>query len=158
MNQILIKLFTFLIISIFHKYYVSTTLIDFNNDSRTYQMSLKIFHDDLEKEIGLQSLKIDYKQYEKANLLISNYLKSNLKIFHNSVEFDLDYLGFERKDDLIIYYIEIYNDNLKTFTIENKILFNSLRNQKNIILVRHNNFRKSFIQTKDNFQSTISIP
>ena len=47
----------------------------------------------------------------------------------------LDYLGFERKNDLVIYYVEIYNPmKLKSFIVENKILFDSFKNQKNIIL------------------------
>ena len=36
------------------------------------------------------------------------------------------------------------------FTIKNSILFNSFSNQKNIILIRKGNFRKSFIQDKYN--------
>ena len=71
----------------------------------------------------------------------------------------LDYLGYERQNDLVIYYVEIYNPmKLKSFIVENKILFDSFKNQKNIILYRNNNYKKSFIHTYDNFQSIISVP
>ena len=124
MNQLIIKLSTFILLIFLHKYYVSSTLIDFNHDSGTYQVSLKIFHDDLEKELGFNSNKLDYSNYEKTNLLITNYLKDNFKIYSNTIDFELDYLGFERKNDLLIYYIEVYNNDSKSFIVENKILFN----------------------------------
>ena len=134
MNQLIIKLSTFILLIFLHKYYVSSTLIDFNHDSGTYQVSLKIFHDDLEKELGFNSNKLDYSNYEKTNLLITNYLKDNFKIYSNTIDFELDYLGFERKNDLLIYYIEVYNNDSKSFIVENKILFNSFKNQKNAFL------------------------
>ena len=158
MNQLIIKLSTFILLIFIHKYYVSSTLIDFNHDLGTYQVSLKIFHDDLEKELGFNSNKLDYSNYEKTNLLITNYLKDNFKIYSNTIDFELDYLGFERKNDLLIYYIEVYNNDSKSFIVENKILFNSFKNQKNIILFRSNNYKKSFIHTNNNFQSKIFIP
>lgn len=159
MNQLIIKLSTFILLIFIHKYYVSSTLIDFNHDSGTYQVSLKIFHDDLEKDLGFETNELDYKDYENTNLIIKDYLKKFVKIYSNEVQLELDYLGFERKNDLLIYYIEIYNDfKIKSLIIENKILFKSFRNQKNIILYRKNNYKKSFIHTNDNFQSVISIP
>lgn len=159
MNQLIIKLSTFILLIFIHKYYVSSTLIDFNHDSGTYQVSLKIFHDDLEKDLGFDTNELDYSNYPNTNLIIKNYLKNNLKIYSEEGELKLDYLGFERKNDLVIYYVEIYNPmKLKSFIVENKILFDSFKNQKNIILYRNNNFKKSFIHTYDNFQSIISVP
>ena len=159
MNQLIIKLITILIFVFSHKYYVSSTLIDYSEKSGTYQISLKIFHDDLEKDLGFETNELDYSDYANTNLIIKNYLKNNLKIYSEEGELQLDYLGFERKNDLVIYYVEIYNPmKLKSFIVENKILFDSFKNQKNIILYRNNNYKKSFIHTYDNFQSIISVP
>jgi len=159
MNPLITKILSFFLVVLIHKYYVSSTLIDYSADSETHQVSLKIFHDDLEKDLGFKINELDYSDYDTTNLIIKNYLKDYLKIYSTEGKLELDYLGFERKNDLVIYYIEIYNDdNLKSFNIENKILFNSFKNQKNIILYRNSNYKKSFIHTNDNFQSTISIP
>tara|TARA_B100000902_G_C27037677_1_gene777749 strand:- start:119 stop:598 length:480 start_codon:yes stop_codon:yes gene_type:complete len=159
MNPLITKILSFFLVVLIHKYYVSSTLIDYSADSETHQVSLKIFHDDLEKDLGFKINELDYSDYDTTNLIIKNYLKDYLKIYSNEGKLELDYLGFERKNDLVIYYIEIYNDdNLKSFNVENKILFNSFKNQKNIILYRNSNYKKSFIHTNDNFQSTISIP
>ena len=159
MNPLITKILSFFLVVLIHKYYVSSTLIDYSADSETHQVSLKIFHDDLEKDLGFKINELDYSDYDTTNLIIKNYLKDYLKIYSTEGKLELDYLGFERKNDLVIYYIEIYNDdNLKSFNVENKILFNSFKNQKNIILYRNSNYKKSFIHTNDNFQSTISIP
>jgi len=159
MNPLITKILSFVLVVLIHKYYVSSTLIDYSADSETHQVSLKIFHDDLEKDLGFKINELDYSAYDTTNLIIKNYLKDYLKIYSTEGKLELDYLGFERKNDLVIYYIEIYNDdNLKSFNVENKILFNSFKNQKNIILYRNSNYKKSFIHTNDNFQSTISIP
>ena len=159
MNQLIIKLITILIFIFSHKYYVSSTLIDYSDKSGTYQVSLKIFHDDLEKVLGFEMNELDYDDYEKTNSFIKEYLFNNFKIYSNEFELKVDFLGFERKNDLVIYYMEIFNaENVKSLIVENKILFQSFRNQKNIILYRFNNYKKSFIHTSENFQSSISIP
>ena len=159
MNPLITKYLTFLFLLTIHKYYVSSTLIDYSTNTETHQLSLKIFHDDLEKDLGFDTNELDYSDYANTNLIIKNYLKNNLKIYSEEGELQLDYLGFERKNDLVIYYVEIYNPmKLKSFIIENKILFDSFKNQKNIILYRNNNYKKSFIHTYDNFQSIISVP
>ena len=159
MNQLIIKLITILIFVFSHKYYVSSTLIDYSDKSGTYQVSLKIFHDDLEKDLGFEMNELDYDDYEKTNSFIKEYLFNNFKIYSNESELKVDFLGFERKNDLVIYYIEIFNaENVKSLIVENKILFQSFRNQKNIILYRFNNYKKSFIHTSQNFQSSISVP
>ena len=159
MNQLIIKLITILIFVFSHKYYVSSTLIDYSDKSGTYQVSLKIFHDDLEKDLGFEMNELDYDDYEQTNSIIKKYLFNNFKIYSNESELKVDFLGFERKNDLVIYYIEIFNaENVKSLIIENKILFQAFRNQKNIILYRFNNYKKSFIHTSENFQSSISVP
>ena len=159
MNQLIIKLITILIFIFSHKYYVSSTLIDYSDKSGTYQVSLKIFHDDLEKDLGFEMNELDYDDYEKTNSFIKEYLFNNFKIYSNESELKVDFLGFERKNDLVIYYMEIFNaENVKSLIVENKILFQSFRNQKNIILYRFNNYKKSFIHTSQNFQSSISVP
>ena len=79
MNQLIIKLITILIFVFSHKYYVSSTLIDYSEKSGTYQISLKIFHDDLEKDLGFEMNELDYNDYEQTNSLIIEYLINNFK-------------------------------------------------------------------------------
>ena len=159
MNQIIINFFLFISIVITHKYYVSSTLIDYNSKSGNFEISLKIFYDDIEKELGFDLNQMDFSKYDETNIIIKTYLEDNFSIYSDDVVVDLDFIGYEKKRDLVIYYIELLNNKkLKSFTIQNRILFNSFRNQKNIILFRFNNFKKSFIHTRKDFESIITIP
>ena len=153
MNQLIIKFLSLaLLIITAHKYYVSTTLIDFDVKSKSFEITLKVFYDDLELDLNLNSKNIDYKtDYEYLKELYGSYLKKNFQIKINDDIIKIEYLGFEKKRDQINLYMEINNTlDEGNVTIKNSILFNSFPNQKNIILIRKGSFRKSFIQDKYN--------
>ncbi len=160
MNPSIINFFTLLFLLVFpHKYYVSTTLIDFDNKTQSFEITLKVFYDDLEKDLKLDSKKVDYiKDYEYLNEIYKPYLNQNFQInFYNETVL-INYLGFEKKQDQINFYMEINSDLLgQSIEIENSILYNSFPNQKNIILIRKGKFRKSFIQDKYNSISSLLL-
>ena len=60
MNPSITKYLTFLLLLTIHKYYVSSTLIDYSTNTETHQVSLKIFNDDLEKDLGFVTNELDY--------------------------------------------------------------------------------------------------
>ncbi|MAR62959.1 MAG: hypothetical protein CMC45_03800 [Flavobacteriaceae bacterium] len=160
MNPLIINFFTLLFLLVFpHKYYVSTTLIDFDNKTQSFEITLKVFYDDLEKDLKLDSKKVDYiKDYEYLNEIYKPYLNQNFQINFDKEAILINYLGFEKKQDQINFYMEINSDLLgQSIEIQNSILYNSFPNQKNIILIRKGKFRKSFIQDKYNSISSLLL-
>ena len=160
MNPLIINFFTLLFLLVFpHKYYVSTTLIDFDNKTQSFEITLKVFYDDLEKDLKLDSKKVDYiKDYEYLNEIYKPYLNQNFQINFDNKAILINYLGFEKKQDQINFYMEINSDLLgQSIEIQNSILYNSFPNQKNIILIRKGKFRKSFIQDKYNSISSLLL-
>ncbi|MEC7877153.1 MAG: DUF6702 family protein [Bacteroidota bacterium] len=157
MNQLIIKFFYILLFVVIHKYYVSTTLIDFDLKSQTFEITLKVFYDDLEKDLGLDSNVVDYeKDYNYLNKIFKKYLSKNFIIEIENQRIILEYLGYEKKRDQINFYMNLDNDfKNKSINIQNSVLFNSFPDQKNIILFRSGRFRKSLIQDmynpKDSF-------
>ncbi len=157
MNQLIIKFFYILLFVVIHKYYVSTTLIDFDLNSQTFEITLKVFYDDLEKDLGLDSNVVDYeKDYNYLNKIFKKYLSENFIIEIENQRIILEYLGYEKKRDQINFYMNLDNDfKNKSINIQNSVLFNSFPDQKNIILFRSGRFRKSLIQDmynpKDSF-------
>lgn len=157
MNQLIIKFFYILLFVVIHKYYVSTTLIDFDLNSQTLEITLKVFYDDLEKDLGLDSAVVDYeKDYNYLNKIFKKYLSENFIIEIENQRIILKYLGYEKKRDQINFYMNLDNDlKNKSINIQNSVLFNSFPDQKNIILFRSGIFRKSLIQDmynpKDSF-------
>ena len=82
MNPLIINFFTlFFLFIIPHKYYVSTTLMDFDNKTKSFEITLKVFYDDLEKDLKLDSNKVDYiKDYDYLNEIYKPYLDQNFQI------------------------------------------------------------------------------
>jgi len=158
MYQLITKFFSILfLIFVVHKYYVSTTLIDLDEESNYFEITIKTFYDDLETELKLSN--IDYKiQYDKINKLYEDYLLTKFILTSNNNKIKYEYLGFEKRNDQINLYLQVESSNVvDELSIQNKILFESFSAQKNIVLYRHKKSRKSFIQDQNNHISSIKI-
>lgn len=112
MNQLVIKFLSLALFTIIsHKYYVSTTLIDFDLKTKSFEITLKVFYDDLEQALEIDSKTIDYKQdYDYLTNLYQTYLEQNFQLRINSETININYLGFEKKRDQINLYMEINNE------------------------------------------------
>jgi hypothetical protein len=162
MNRLIIFFF-FLIFSSFleHKYYVSTSLFNFSEDS-SLQITLRIFKDDLSNAIS--DTYLDQKT-DDLNLIdelyfkqVDKYINSKISILIDDKKFEMDYLGLETKNDMYVCYLEI--ENLPTYSnmvINNKILFEIFDDQLNIIHVKRNDKRQSFIARNNNSFLTLDI-
>lgn len=144
-----------------HKYYVSTSLFNFN-DSNAIEITIRIFKDDLssliEKEYSDQyKLNLDlYSPLIQSS--ISNYLESNIGVYFDNVKYQPSYLGSEDKKDLMVCYLEIEKIPVSDFIkIENNILFDLFLDQKNIIHIKKNNNKQSFILTKESSYYNLDI-
>ena len=158
MHQLITKFFSILfLISVVHKYYVSTTLIDLDEESNYFEITIKTFYDDLETELKLSNINYEI-QYDQINELYEEYLSAKFILTSNDNEIQYEYLGFEKRNDQINMYLQVKSSNVADeLSIQNKILYESFSTQKNIVLYRHKKSRKSFIQDQNNQISSIKI-
>ena len=158
MHQLITKFFSILfLISVVHKYYVSTTLIDLDEESNYFEITIKTFYDDLETELKLSNIDYDI-QYDQINKLYEDYLLAKFILTSNDNEIKYEYLGFEKRNDQINLYLQVESSNVvDELSIQNKILYESFSTQKNIVLYRNKKSRKSFIQDRKNHISSIKI-
>ena len=158
MNQLIIKFSSILFLSfVAHKYYVSTTLIDLDEESNYFEITIKAFYDDLETELILSAIDNEI-QYDQINKLYEDYLLAKFILTSNGNEIKYEYLGFEKRNDQINLYLQVESSTIvNELSIQNKILYDSYSTQKNIVLYRHKNSRKSFIQDQNNQISSIKI-
>lgn len=162
MNRLIIFFF-FLIFSSFleHKYYVSTSLFNFTEDS-SLQITLRIFKDDLSNAISdtyldqkTDDLNLNDELYFKQ---VDKYINSKISILIDDKKFEMDYLGLETKNDIYVCYLEIENLPIySNMVISNKILFEIFDDQQNIIHVKRNDKRQSFIARNNNSFLTLDI-
>ena len=81
-----------------------------------------------------------------------------MSILIDDKKFEMDYLGLETKNDMYVCYLEIENLPIySNMVISNKILFEIFDDQQNIIHVKRNNKRQSFIARNKNSFLTLDI-
>jgi len=160
MNKIKLILIVFCLGFSSHKYYVSTSLFNFT-DTNSLQITIRLFKDDfkdaLKKKYSINHVLTD-------QILIDSTYHSNIDYYFNSfltVSFDdkknkLNFLGLENKNDMFVFYLEIENlPDFNVISFDNKLLFDLYSEQQNIIHVKKNGIKKSFISRVNN--STLSL-
>lgn len=136
-----------------HKFYVSTTKIEYVEQQQSVQIISKIFIDDLEEVLRKrydESIVLDSKD-ESEQDFVKRYLLQKLQITINGIPATLEYIGKEYEIDLIKVYFEI-NDiiELNTIEIENIVLFDLFEEQQNIIHLKTGESRRSLVLNKEN--------
>ena len=136
-----------------HKFYVSTTKIEYVEQQQSVQIISKIFIDDLEEVLRKrydESIVLDSKD-ESEQDFVKRYLLQKLQITINGIPATLEYIGKEYEIDVIKVYFEI-NDiiELNTIEIENIVLLDLFGEQQNIIHLKTGESRRSLVLNKEN--------
>jgi hypothetical protein len=126
------------------------------------QITLRIFKDDLSNAISdtyldqkTDDLNLNDELYFKQ---VDKYINSKISILIDDKKFEMDYLGLETKNDMYVCYLEIENLPIySNMVISNKILFEIFDDQQNIIHVKRNDKRQSFIARNNNSFLTLDI-
>jgi hypothetical protein len=144
-----------------HPFYVSICEMDYKSETKTLEISLRIFTDDLEQTIKDWSNKKPYlgetNEIASADSLIKTYIFQILSIDVNEKEAKFEFLGKDVEQELIWIYLEAKNIlDFNKITISNRLLFQSYPNQTNLIHVNHRQKTKSLLLTKNNPSDELS--
>lgn len=121
-----------------HKYYVSTTQIEYIKEQQVLQIITRINADDLERVLQERydkSLKLTSLN-EAANVTpyLLKYLDNKFSIKVNTKDLKLNYIGKEYDNDELVCYFEAkVNEEISTIEISNQVLFDLFTEQKNVI-------------------------
>ena len=136
-----------------HKYFLSLTQINYKNESKSIQIIINVFMDDIESAIN-KDFNINLQLTTKNELADNNtyfekYLKQKLFFKVNDIEKDFNYIGKEYDGDLIFFYLEIENINsLETINVINDILTTHFPRQQNLVKLKVDKTQKSKFLTK----------
>ena len=138
-----------------HKFYVSTTNIEYVPQKQSIQIITKIFIDDIEDVLQKRydpSISIaTTKEKEKDVAYMKQYILQKLKISVNGKPATLHYIGREYDIDVVNAYIEITGvKQLNSIEVKNEVLMDLFEEQQNIIHIRTPETRRSFILDSDN--------
>ncbi len=140
--------------SVYHKFYVSVTQIDYNKSQARVEITSRIFIDDLENTLAKRynkklnlATKIEAKE---ANLYLEEYLLSKMNLKINGKVEPLVFLGLEYEDDVVICYFKAtFSKKITTFEYYNTVLTELYSEQQNIVHIAVSDEKQSFLLTKN---------
>lgn len=145
-----------------HPFYVSVTEINQNRDTKSLEITCKVFADDLE-----DILKKNYKttvdltaqsQQAQNNRLVSDYFTRRLGLSIDGKPGRLAFVGFEKDSESAFCYFEVPNvPALNTLQVSNSILQDLSTEQINIMHVTVNGTRKSYKLDYPHKEATFSF-
>jgi hypothetical protein len=144
-----------------HKYYLSLTQIEFKKESKSIQIIINVFMDDIEAALNKNN-NIDLqlatkKELKNNNLYFEKYLRSKLQFKIDTIAKDFKYIGKEYDGDLVYFYLEIENIfKISTIEISNKILLQHFPKQQNLIKTKVGKKNKSVLLSKDKYNEVLT--
>ena len=163
MKKIIIFLFAFTLLSFTtHKYYIALTEIEYQEDTRSVQMIMNVFMDDIEVAINSDynvDLRLDTKnELKNTDAYFLKYLKEHFKIMINNKNTDYKFIGKEYEGNIVYFYLEIENISMpNSIQVENDILVKYFPDQQNLIKATIKNNRKSLFLTKKNDKGLLNF-
>jgi len=138
-----------------HKYYISLTKIDYIEDKKEVQITMRFFIDDIENTLQNRfniTLELATKQEnKKANFYLEKYITQKFKVNINDEDKVYRYLGKEYDNDVVFFYLEIPDiENINKIVVQNSMLFEEFEEQENYVKLNINNTKKTFILIKAN--------
>ncbi len=145
-----------------HPFYVSVTEINYKSNTKSLEISCKMFAEDIEQVLKLKynkslSLTND-AQKEQNNKFLNDYLTKHLFINTDAKLLNLKFVGFEKDRESIYCYFEV--DEVAPFkkvVVRNNILTDYKDEQINILHIIYNGDRKSGKSDAVNTTSTFGF-
>ncbi len=163
MKKIILLIVTFSLFSLtIHKLHLSLTKVVYKPESKTIQTTMRLFIDDIETAINtkyqIESEMDTDREVKNLDELLQNYISENFSIIINNQKIPLHYLGKEYDQDIVyIYFENNINSNIKSISVENKILFNIYNDQQNLVKIRTPQVKKTLFFKPSHTQETIII-
>lgn len=144
-----------------HKYYLSVTQVEYVEEKKSVQIISRIFMDDMENALKQNydmSLSIDASDTSVLDAYISKYVTEKIKIEINGEKTDFNFIGKETDLDIMKVYLEIENvENIRSFQITNKVLFELFKEQQNMVKLKMNNLHKSYLLNRQKQHAVLNF-
>lgn len=138
-----------------HPFYVSICEVNYNSETKSLEISLRIFTDDLEKTMQDWSAEKLYlgenNESQKTDSLLKNYILQELTIAVDGKSTPFHFIGKEVVQALTWIYLETENiSDFEKIELSNRILFQTFPSQTNLVHVNNKGETKSLLLTKNN--------
>ena len=131
-----------------HPLFISVTEIEQNSKERTVEISCKIFTDDFEKTLRMNTKeKVDLLNpalKSQMDKLVNNYIQQHLIVQIDSRQVVMKFIGYEQQEEGITSYFQVDNiASIKKIKVFNNLLYEFNVQQMGIIHAIVNGTRKS---------------
>lgn len=121
-----------------HKYYLSVTDLEYNEEQKTIQIISRLFYDDLEAVLQTrydETLKVaPAENQEILDKYLTKYLNQKMQVVVNGTPQKLEFLGKEYEDDYVVCYIEILEiEEIRSVAIRSTVFMDLFPEQKNMV-------------------------
>jgi hypothetical protein len=139
-----------------HKFYLSVTQVNYSEKEHSLQMTSRLFIDDLNSLI-LERYSIDAHfetkdQHPLAMQYLEVYFQKKFKLIINGKALEYQILGQKRDTDVVVFFIEakdVYLNDIYELEVYNALLTDLFDEQQNVVHLKINNQKKSFLLMKD---------
>ena len=137
-----------------HDFYLSTTMVKWVPEKSEIQLTSRFFIDDLESLMQKTNPEIVFApdaQPDEIGRFIEHFFVTNVQLALDGQRQNIDFLGREYQDDLLVVYAQIENVPSRWFSLEikNTFLIDFLEKQQNIVHIQTPIKKKSFLLTKN---------
>lgn len=137
-----------------HAFHTSIAEMRYNPKEKVFEISLRVFTDDLEKTLSLnnQNKKFVIENADKNDGFINQYVHKHFVVTTpKNQKLTYQYVGKEKEGDATWIYLEMpMNEPLKGSKIQNDVLIDMFDDQTNIVNIFMNNTKKSYLFTVKN--------
>ena len=131
-----------------HPYHVGSVEVNYNSNTKTFEVSAKFFLDDLENALNKKYNKILHFGEEKSkagvNEALNDYFYEYFKLKNNNKFVKVNYIGFEEDRESVNVYLESEPTEMpKKVETAVSLLYSFFDDQMNIVHIIVNGVRKS---------------
>lgn len=143
----------------FHDFHTSITRMDYNAKDKAFEISIRVFTDDLEKALSKDNngQKIVVINNDKNDPLVEKYIRKHFALVTaQKQKKGYSYVGKEQEADATWIYIEIpAQEAVSGFSLQNTIMHDLFDDQINLVNLNYQGQKKSYIFKKD--ESTLAL-
>jgi hypothetical protein len=137
-----------------HDFHTSITEMRYNPKEKSFEISLRVFTDDLEKALSAtnQNKKFIVDNNDKNDAFVEAYVKRNFVVINTKNQKpSINYIGKEKEGDATWIYLEMpVNEGISGSKIQNNVLIDMFEDQTNIVNIFVQNQKKSYLFTVKN--------
>lgn len=132
-----------------HDFHTSITEVTYNSSEKAFEVSIRLFSDDLEKVLLKENPGIKFigMASDKKDVLLNKYIQKHFGLLNTQAKRKtMNYIGHEIETDAHWLYIEIpFNEKLQGYSFQNDVFFETFPDQTNIINLTYTSLKKSFL-------------